>query len=133
MSTQQQIDQLRLIDQAWSGRREGEQIQEYAKRTLLYLMQFAVTAPLSDSDLELADNVARFAVCSRDISPTAIERIQETRHLIHVILRGRRAEAEILARIATKHADKPNLGPMAKLETPSPVQTPPSAKVDIAF
>lgn len=108
----------------------------YGMRVLTFLLATDCTATVSTEDLELAEHVSCYAVASRDISPVALKRISDIRHVIALVLRSRKDAIEVPIGCTTpKEQDKPNLGPMAKRIEPQPVQPSPSerVKVDIAF
>lgn len=90
-------DRLTLADmarlQTWPAQRADESLTAYGQRVLTFVLAWSITAPLSQSDLELADHTAQSALANRDISPLASDRINDCRHLIASILRGRARES----------------------------------------
>lgn len=114
-------------------RRTDETLQAYGSRVLQFLLATGCTATLSDEDLQLADHIALYAVASRDISNIALIKINETRHVIASILRGRQAYRDGAAHVPAASDNKPNEGPMARLQDRPIVRPPSGQKVEIAF
>jgi hypothetical protein len=101
----------------------------YGLRLFSFVLTEDVTATLSDVQLELAQHAAVAVVAAREMAPVALERIQQTRRLLALVLteRARIHGYELEHGLSGEDlTDRPHAGPMAPL-TPAPQQQPPSA------
>jgi hypothetical protein len=101
------MDRLPSID----PQQPGETVHSYGARTLTFVLSTGVTATLSDRDLELADMAAMLAVCAREISAPALDRLNRCRLLLQSTLRARRRDAKSPAVL-------PPAAPQPKAPTP---------------
>lgn len=95
---------------------------------LILRLDCEVYGLLSNDDLALIDHVAHTVVCAPQISPLAVSRISDIRHRVLHVLKVRTTDAATATLPPTKHDDRPNLGPMARLVDP-PIVRPPSPAI----
>lgn len=105
-------------------RAPGEPATYYGARALRFLLAHGVTATLDDETLELATYAAGRACSARNVDPAALAQCNELRHQIAAALKGRRQDATQAAQEAPRRDDRPNEGPMARLQ-PAPRTQPP--------
>lgn len=112
------------------GQQPGEPRAHYAGRLFAWLMtEHGNTATMTDADLELAAYGARIATDARDRLPAYYDRIADAERILAGAIRRRRALAAELetAPPAPGPDDRPNAGPMARLEPgPDVNPTPPT-------
>ena len=96
--------------------RPGESIVDHGARVLVFLLATDCTATLSDLELERAEIAAKYAIVARGISVPAADRISDCRHLIALILKGRKPAPAPMGPASSCRDDRPNTGPMARLQ-----------------
>ena len=104
----------------------------YGARVLRFLIATSCTATLDDDALTLANYAAGHTVAARNVDPAALAACNELRHTIHAVLRAREADraatrAQLAALTHTPADDRPNEGPMARLQ-PAPRTQPPGGQ-----
>lgn len=75
--------------QSFDSRRQGESIDSYGARALVYILHTSCVMLIDDEGIQQADRVSQIAVSAREISATALENIQSARGMIGGELRRR--------------------------------------------
>lgn len=117
----------------------GRDAYAYGIALLLYVLQMQpveVYGLLSDSQLELTLHCSQYAITARDILPLAVDRLSAVRTRLAAVLASRMVLVQASTSTSTptaNPADRPNTGPMARLQ-PTPYSRPPAGgKVQVDF
>lgn len=104
---------------------DGEPAEYYGARLIAWCLATDTTATLSDAQLERAhyactDALARRAVLGEQSTPACVyDRFETLRRTLYAVLEARATERAAHAPdvpVPPVHVDRPNLGPMARLQ-----------------
>lgn len=122
-----------------SERANGEGVEAYGGRVLMYLLAGHGTGPLTIEQLELAE-YAGCKACAQASSGEVAQRISNVRHVIALVLRERRKTSERVETLVPVPTIAPRAAPgnggggrAARLERPVPVLPSGGVAVDIGF